>query len=269
MKIGFLQLKPKFGAVRENVRAAGSLLKNVSDATIVLPELFNTGYLFRSQDELDTLAESAVTGFTVTEMKKVAKQRNLNIVFGIAEKHGRKYYNTAILVTPKGKTFSYRKTHLFDREKLFFTPGDKNYAVHNVGGVRIGMMVCFDWAFPEVTRILALKGAQVICHPSNLIMPYCQDAMKTRSIENRVFTVTANRIGAEKRGIVSVTFTGNSQIVDPAGNVLANAGDRSESLKTVDVQLEEADNKAINTNNDLFKDRKVALYKPLVVKSAG
>ncbi len=269
MKIGFLQLKPKFGAVRDNVRAAGSLLKNVNDATIVLPELFNTGYLFRSQDELATLAESALTGFTVTEMKKVAKQRNLNIVFGIAEKQGRKYFNTAVLVTPKGKTYTYRKTHLFDREKLFFTPGDRSYAVHNVGGVRIGMMVCFDWAFPEVTRILALKGAQVICHPASLIMPYCQDAMKTRSIENRVFTVTANRIGAEKRGIVSVSFTGNSQIVDPAGNVLASAGDRSESLKTVDVQVEEADNKAINTNNDLFKDRKVSLYKPLVVKTAG
>ncbi len=268
LKIGFLQLRPKFGAVRENVGAANSLLKNVSDATIVLPELFNTGYLFRSQDELDTLAESASTGFTVTEMKKVARLRNLNVVFGIAEKQGRKYYNTAVLVTPKGKTYTYRKTHLFDREKLFFTPGDNSYAVHNVGGARIGMMVCFDWIFPEVSRILALEGAQVICHPANLVMPYCQDAMRTRSIENRVFTVTANRIGGEKRGSLSISFTGNSQIVDPAGNVLASVGDRSESLKIVDVQLEEADNKSINTNNDLFKDRKVSLYKPLIRKIA-
>lgn len=269
MKIGFLQVKPKFGAVRANVRTACSILKNVSDATIVLPELFNTGYLFRSQDELDTLAESASTGFTVTEMKKVAAQRALNIVFGIAEKQGRKYFNTAVLVTPRGKVYTYRKTHLFDREKLFFTPGDRTYAVHSVGGIRIGMMVCFDWAFPEVTRILALMGAQVICHPANLVMPYCQDAMRTRAIENRVFAVTANRIGGEKRGNVSVSFTGNSQIVDPAGHVLAAAGDRSESLKIVDVQLEEADNKAINTNNDLFKDRKVSLYKPLLRKFAG
>ena len=269
MKIGFLQLKPKFGAVRANVRAACSLLRNVSDATIVLPELFNTGYLFRSQDELDTLTESVSTGYTVTEMKKVARQRNLTLVFGIAEKYGRKYFNTAVLVTPRGKSYAYRKTHLFDREKLFFTPGDNGYRVHRVDGVRIGMMVCFDWAFPEVTRVLALEGAQVICHPANLVMPYCQDAMRTRSIENRVFTVTANRIGGEKRGNLSISFTGNSQIVDPAGNVLAAAGDRSESLKIVDVQLEEADNKAINTNNDLFKDRKVSLYKPLIRKSAG
>lgn len=268
MKIGFLQLKPEFGAVRENVRAACSLLRNVTDATIVLPELFNTGYVFRSLDELDALAESASTGFTVTEMKKLAAQKNLNIIFGMAEKQGRKYYNTAVLVTPKGRVHTYQKTHLFDREKLFFAPGEKGYAVHNAGGIRIGMMVCFDWAFPEVTRILALMGAQVICHPANLVMPYCQDAMRTRAIENRVFAVTANRIGGEKRGSVSVTFTGKSQIVDPAGNVLASAGDRSESLKIVDVLLEEADNKAINTHNDLFRDRKVSLYKPLVRKLA-
>jgi predicted amidohydrolase len=115
-----------------------------------------------------------------------------------------------------------------------------------------------------VARILALEGAQIICHPANLVLPYCQDAMRTRSIENRVYTVTANRIGGEKRGNVSISFTGNSQIVDPNGNVLAHAGDRSESVKIVEIRAEEADNKAITTNNDLFKDRKVSLYKPLV-----
>lgn len=267
MKVGFLQSRPRFGSVRENVHAAQSLLKDVNDATIVLPELFNTGYLFRSQDELDMLAESSTTGYTVTEMRKIAKQRRLTLVFGIAEKIGRRTYNTAVLVTPNGKTYTYQKTHLFDREKLFFTPGEKGYAVHKVDGARIGLMVCFDWCFPEVTRILALEGAQIICHPANLVMPYCQDAMKTRSIENRVFTITANRIGVEKRGNISISFTGQSQIVDPSGNVLASAGDRSESLKIVDIRVEDADNKSITANNDLFKDRRISLYKPLVRKS--
>ena len=269
MKVGFLQLRPRFGQVRDNVRSAQSLLKSVSDATIVLPELFNTGYLFRSQDELDLLAESVTAGYTATEMRKLAKQRNLNIVFGMAEKQGRKCYNTAVLVTPSGKTFAYRKIHLFDREKLFFSPGDKSYAVHRVEGARIGMMVCFDWVFPEVARVLALEGAQIICHPASLVLPFCQDAMRTRSIENRVYTVTANRIGGEKRGNVSISFTGNSQIVDPKGNVLAQAGDRSESLKIVEIEPKEADNKAITANNDLFKDRRTSFYKLLVRKSAS
>lgn len=268
MKVGFLQLRPRFGAVRQNVRSAKSLLKNVSDATIVLPELFNTGYVFRSKDELKRLAESVARGWTVMEMKKLAKQKNLNLIFGIAEKKAKKYYNTAVLVTSAGKVYAYQKTHLFDREKLFFTPGTRTYAVHKVADGKIGMMICFDWCFPEVARVLALKGAQIICHPSNLILPYGLDAMRTRSIENRVFTITANRIGTEKRANVSLTFTGNSQVVSPTGEVLTSAGDRSESLKIVEIDVSEADNKSIAANNDLFEDRKVALYKPIVSKKA-
>ena len=269
LKIGFLQTRPKFGAVKENVRAATSLLKNMTEATIVLPELFNTGYLFRSKDELEGLAESVTSGYTVDEMKKLAKQKKLNLIFGMAERKNRKLYNSAVLVTTKGKVVSYQKTHLFDREKLFFTPGDQSYAVHEIDGVKIGMMVCFDWFFPEVARILAIKGAQVVCHPANLVMPYCQDAMRTRSIENKVFTVTANRIGTEKRGNVSLTFTGKSQVVDPTGNVLVSSGARSESLKVFEIDTAQATDKSINPNNDLFKDRQVTLYGPLVSKRLG
>ena len=119
----------------------------------------------------------------------------------------------------------------------------------------------------EKIRAAAAEGAQVICHPANLILPYGQAAMRTRSIENRVFSVTANRIGTEKRGNMSITFTGHSQIIDPSGNELASVGDRSESLKIVDIDVTEADNNSINSNNDLFKDRKVSLYKPLLRKS--
>lgn len=268
LNVGFLQLKPKFGAVKENVRAAKSLLKNMTDATVVLPELFNTGYLFRSKDEVERLAESVTSGYTVGEMKKLAIEKNLNLVFGIAEKKSRRFYNTSVLVTSKGKVFSYQKVHLFDREKLFFTSGTSAFAVHAVDEVKIGMMVCFDWFFPEVARILALKGANVICHPSNLVLPWCQDAMRTRSVENRVFSITSNRIGTEKRGNVSLTFTGHSQIVDPKGVILAKGGERSESLKVVEINPADADDKAITPNNDLFKDRKVALYKPLLRKPA-
>jgi len=267
VNIGFLQLRPKFGAVKENVRSAKSLLKNLTDTTVVLPELFSTGYLFRSKDEVARLSETVATGYTVGEFKKLAKQKNLNIVFGMAEKKARKYYNSSILVTPAGKVFSYQKVHLFDREKLFFTPGSGAFAVHSVEGGKLGMMVCFDWFFPEVARILALKGAHVICHPSNLVLPWCQDAMRTRSVENRVFSITSNRIGNEKRGNVSLTFTGHSQIVNPKGEVLAKGGERSESLKVAEINPADAEDKHVTPNNDLFTDRKIGLYKPLLKKT--
>jgi len=265
MRIGFLQLRPRFGAVKENVRKATALLDKVSDATIVLPELFNTGYLFRNIEELASLAEPVPSGYTTSEMIRIAKKRRLNLVFGMAQKHKGKYYNTAVFVSAKGKTEFYQKVHLFDREKLFFARGT-SFKTVSAGEAKLGLLVCFDWIFPEVSRSLALGGAQVLCHAANLVLPYGQDAMRTRCIENRVFAVTANRIGSEHRGTMSFTFTGGSQIVGPTGEVLASASDRSESLRVVDVDIREASNKRITPNNDVFDDRVPALYGALVRK---
>ena len=255
MRIGFLQLRPKFGAVKTNVRKAVTLLSRVSDATIVMPELFNTGYLFRNEQELAPLAERVPGGYTTTELKKIAKKKRLHIVFGIAQKEKRKYFNAAVYISPKGKVEIYQKVHLFDREKLFFTRG-KSFKVVPTAEAKLGLMVCFDWIFPEVSRLLA----SIICHPSNLVLPYAQEAMKTRCIENRVFAVTANRIGTERRGTVTLTFTGGSQIIGPTGEVLVSAGDRSESLKVIDVNIEEAKNKNVTPSNDIIDDRVPSLY---------
>jgi predicted amidohydrolase len=266
VKIGFLQLRPQFGKIRENVRAARSMMSNVSDALIVLPELFNTGYLFRNQAEVKKLSESVATGYTVGEMKKLAKNQNLTLVFGMAEAKSRQYFNSSVMITPAGKVFAYQKAHLFDREKLFFKPGTKLFTPVKVGDMTVGQMVCFDWFYPEVMRHLAVCGAQVVAHPSNLVLPWAQEGMKIRSLENRVFSITANRIGTEKSGPVSLTFTGRSQIMSPSGEVLTSAGERSETLKVVEVDPAEALDKHVTPQNDVFADRRVALYKSLLRK---
>jgi predicted amidohydrolase len=258
-------MHPRFGAVRENVRKAAAMLDRITDATIVLPELFNAGYLFRNKEELSSLAEAVPGGYTVSEMLKLAKRRRLNLVFGMAQKQRGKVYNSAVFVSPKGKVEVYQKVHLFDREKLFFARGS-SFKVVSAGEARLGMLICFDWVFPEVSRVLALEGAHILCHPSNLVLPYAQDAMKTRCIENRVFAITANRIGSERRGAAALTFTGGSQIVGPAGEVLASASDRSESLRVVEVDVAAADDKNFTLNNHLFKDRVPRLYAPLAGK---
>ena len=84
-------------------------------------------------------------------------------------------------------------------------------------------MICFDWFFPESTRTLALGGADVIAHPSNLVLPHCPEAMPIRALENGVFTATANRIGTESNGRESLTFIGRSRICSPRAEVLAEA----------------------------------------------
>ncbi len=265
MRIGFLQLRSKFGEVKKNVKKASNLLSKVSDATVVLPELFNTGYLFKNKKELQSLAESVPSGYTTTEMKKVAKRKNLNLIFGIAQKSGHKFYNSSVFISSKGKVEVYQKVHLFDREKLFFDPG-KKLKVISTPEAKLGMMICFDWIVPEVARVLTLKGAQILVHPANLVLPWGQDAMHTRCIENGVFAVTANRIGTERRGTLNLTFTGGSQVLGPRGDVLISAGDRSESLKVIEIDVSEADNKNITSTNNLLADRVPALYTPVIRK---
>ena len=157
----------------------------------------------------------------------------------------------------------YRKSHLFWYEKRFFSPGNTGFRVHDIGIARIGMMICFDWVFPEVCRVLALNGADIICHPSNLVLPHCPQAMITRCLENRVFAVTANRVGSESRTAGSpLKFIGKSQIVDPDGRVLCRASDNKVETMVIDINPKLARDKRITPKNDLFVDRRVDLFIP-------
>lgn len=259
MRLGFLQLRPRFGAVESNLSHIESALASVRDATMVLPELCTTGYVFASRRELQELAEP-VRGPSVLRLQRLARKNRLVLTFGMAEKAGGKLFNSAVTLTPSGKVHLYRKAHLFDREKIYFDRATPRF-VPFFAKTRLGMMICFDWVFPEVCRSLALSGARVILHPSNLVLPYCQRAMVTRALENRVFTVTCNRVGTENRAGVRLRFTGQSRIVDPGGRVLAEAGKAEEILRVVEIDPSEAANKHMTARNHLFHDRRPGAYR--------
>jgi predicted amidohydrolase len=146
--------------------------------------------------------------------------------------------------------------HLFYNEKEWFGAGNAELAVFDIGKARIGIMICFDWFFPEVARYLALKGADVICHPANLVLPYCPQAMITRCIENRVFAVTSNRIGTEKRSDEELTFIGTSQITGTKGEILCRASADREEERVVEIDPLRARDKQITPKNHLLLDRK-------------
>jgi predicted amidohydrolase len=264
VKVGFVQTRPRFGKKKQNVEAALAMMETKKADLFVLPELFNTGYSFRTRDELKGLAEPVRGGDTTGALAAFAKRRRTSIVAGLAERDGRKVYNSAVLVTPRGVASVYRKTHLFLLEKRLFDRGSGPYDVHAVGNARVGILICFDWIFPEPFRELALKGVDLIAHPANLILPYCQDAMVTRAIENRIFVVLSNRVGSERRRGEYVRFTGRSEIVSPKGRILLRAGPDEEAVRVIDVDLEESRNKRVTPLNDLFKDRRVELYEELV-----
>ncbi len=121
-------------------------------------------------------------------------------------------------------------------------------------------MICFDWIYPESARSLALKGAQLIVHPANLVLPNCPDAMVTRCLENRVFTATADRVGEENRGEVELKFIGTSEIVTPNGKILCRLGIQESTISVVDVDLTLANQKKINNYNHLFEGRRPDQY---------
>ena len=265
MKVGLYQSSPAFGDVKRNVSEATKALSRASMDLVVLPELFSTGYQFISKQEVASLAEEIPSGFTCKSMIDLAQEKKIYIVFGIAERNGSKLYNSAVLAGPGGFIGCYRKTHLFFEEKILFDPGDTGFQVWDIGEARIGIMICFDWIFPESARILALKGAQIICHPANLVLPYCQYAMPVRCLENRVFSITANRVGTEQRGQkLPLVYTGTSIIVDPMGNVLRQLGDTEVCTIDVEIDPEKASDKNITEYNDVMEDRRPELYAALV-----
>jgi len=263
MRIGFYQFKPVFGKVRHNLDKVTQALGQAEADLIVLPELPFTGYYFRDRNEVRELAEDIQASSTIDSLKALCKERDFYIVSGFAEKYRDKYYNSAVLIGPRGLIHVYRKLHLFNEEKLCFDAGDIPLQVQTVHGTGIGMMVCYDWAFPEVCRALALQGATIICHPSNLVLSWCQQTMLTRCLENRVFAVTANRYGNDKRPHGELEFTGKSQLVAPGGELVFAATARSECLYITDINPEQAQSKNLTELDDIFLDRRPEYYQKL------
>jgi predicted amidohydrolase len=245
MRVGFVQNKPIFAGVRENLAQIEELLAGQNADLFVLPELFATGYQFKDLQEARSLAELVPGGVTTSVLTSIAKKTNTFIIAGLAEIAKDKVYNSAIVTGPNGYVGKYRKLHLFDTEKECFQKGNLPLKVFDIAGAKVGVMICFDWRFPETARALALMGADLIAHPANLVLPHCPQAMVTRCLENRVFAVTADR---------------QSQVVDPGGNILVRASMTDEEVHVVELDLSLARDKFLNSRNHIFNDRRTDMY---------
>jgi predicted amidohydrolase len=292
MRIGYVQFRPILGDLEGNRNRVRALVESAPPADLlVLPELANSGYRFENPDQARACAEPAGSAWrsdrpaagppdrpsteSATErasgpycrlLLELAAARGTILVSGLCElgadpRGSTQVYNSAVLVTPSGQVHLYRKTHLFLDEKDLFTPGDLGLPVFEVAGVRIGILICFDWQFPEAWRVLALRGADIVCHPSNLVLPgLAQRAVPTHALLNRLFVVTANRIGTER----DLTFTGSSVLVSPRGEVLAEASPDREEVGVVEIDPRRARDKSVTPRNDLLADRRPELYGDLL-----
>lgn len=228
---------------------------------IVLPELVTSGYVFESEEEARSL--SIDTSHPLIEAwRSAAAAGGAVVVAGFCERTERALFNSAVVLDGGGVIAVYRKTHLWDREKLVFAAGDSRPPVIETEAGRVGVLVCYDLEFPEMPRALALDGADIIAVPTNWPVVPVPDGERPPEViaamaaarANRVFVVCCDRTG-EERG---VSFTGGSAIVDPDGWVVASRRDNGPLVADIDVTR--ARRKAIGPRNDVFGDRRPSLY---------
>lgn len=269
IRVAVVQSDPRLGDVAGNV---ADCLARIEEAAgggcdlVVFPECALTGYMLDDEDEARRWAEP-IPGPSTDALAAACSATGIHCAIGLLEADGDALRNTAVLVGPTGLLGRYRKSHIacigVDR---FTVPGDDPFEVIDTAIGRIGLQICYDWRFPEISRVLALQGADVIVHPTNSpqqARDVAEFMTRSRAAENAVFFVTANRCG-EERG---TRFFGWSQIVDPGGRRLAEAGDRP-TLITADLDLDLARAKDRRPGEGgyqvrLFDDRRPELYTPI------
>ena len=257
VKVGLMQFAPQIGDVVFNINQINDLVNAQKRCDLyVLPELANSGYRFQSRDEAVLFSEKITHSVFLKALIAIAEQKKAYVISGFCERAGDKLYNSSVLIGSEGLLGIYRKLHLFMDEKDIFEPGDLGLPVFDTAIGKIGMQVCFDWMFPEAWRVLALKGAQLSAHPSNLVLPYCQSVIPSYALINKCFIATSNRIGTE----YDVTFTGQSLMASPKGEVLIKGGESENMLLTKKIDLSMADDKMITSRNHAFNDRRADVY---------
>lgn len=270
MRVGVAQIEPKLGEPERNLETCLARVEEAAAggcALLVLPECSISGYVLESAEEAARYAEE-IPGRSTEALAEACRRLGVHCVLGLLEREGDQLRNSAVLIGPEGLVGRYRKTHLpFLGVDRFTVPGDQAEVFETAIG-RIAIEICYDLRFPELTRALALEGAELIAQPTNWPLaarPMAEFVTRARAAENRVYLLTANRCGTERWA----RFCGWSQIVDPSGRRLAEAGEAGEALLTAEIDLEEARTKDLIPNPGqyemrLFDDRRPELYGALV-----
>ena len=238
------------------LRRVAAQAKAGGATALICPEMFLTGYALGAA-EVSRLAEPH-DGPSVTEARKIASDIGIAVVFGMPERAGGKAFNSAVAIGADGSILSgYRKVHLFgDVDRSQFAAGQSEADLFDFGGLKAGLLICYDVEFPEAVRAMALRGAELILVPTALMLPFdvvAKTIVPARAYENQLFIAYANRCGKE----ADFDYCGLSCIVGPDGVDRARAG-RGEELIFADI-----DRDAIRRSRELtpyLKDRRPEFY---------
>lgn len=256
------QFSPFYQNLDEN---QNYLIRKIEDSIndiLVFPELSLSGYFFISSESIDGYSIETSDHF-FKKIQTLSKETNKIICFGFAERDDNNYYNSAAIFFPDEDLSSvYRKSHLFYKESLVFEKGNTGFFTINYPqwDINIGLMICYDWRFPEAARTLALQGADIILCPSNLVTGVWQKVMEARALENKVYMVVANRVGSETFENETLTFNGESSIISCNGNIMVKAGIDNEISIISEIDPKKTRDKSFNSINNIFNDRREEIY---------
>jgi predicted amidohydrolase len=263
------QLAPRVGDAEGNTRLIlDAVAAAVADRVdvVVLPELATSGYVFETLREAQELAitrDDDLFG-RIGELLPASTV----VVLGFPENEDDTLYNSVAVIGAAGCLAVYRKTHLWDREKLFFTPGDEHPPLVETAHGRLGILVCYDLEMPEMPRSLALRGADllvvpvnwpVVAHPAGEKAPELILAQAAARV-NGVFIACCDRAGTER----GQEWTEGTAVIDQYGWVVAWPEGH---VATADIFPALAREKAISARNDLLGDRRPELYTDLGMKA--
>lgn len=262
MKVAVVQMQPVLGDLNANYQRICTLLTRAEADVVIFPELALSGYFFTDRQQLATIAIER-TSPILSDLSKIAVAQQKVAIIGFPERDADHIYNTAVLLGYNTDRCYYRKTHLFYKERFIFDEGNTGFPVAQIGqGVlRIGLMICYDWRFPEAARTLALGGADLIACPSNLVTHVWRMAMPVRALENKVYLAVANRIGTESSNGETLSFNGRSAIYSYNGSLLAELPADTEGIAVAEIEPGKTRSKAFNPYNDIFADRRPWAYR--------
>lgn len=272
VNVACCQIAPSVEEPRSNLDFTRNAIREAAAGgaqLVILPELSLSGYVFKSADATRAAAELSAQALDGWATEAASAGGEVVVVGGFAElgEDGR-VYNSCALVDRTGIRTVYRKVHLWDRESLWFHPGTSEAPVIDTSLGRIGLAVCYDLEFPELTRGLALRGAELIAVPANWprnrverATPILSLLASSAAYLSKVFVAVCDRCGAER----GLAFEGGSVIAGPDGRVLAGGKPGPEPV-TVSARcaLEQARDKRSGERNDAFADRRPELYPGLL-----
>jgi 5-aminopentanamidase len=278
VRVACCQRRPRFGDLEWNRAILRRAIREAADEgarLIILPELCTTGYAFHSAAEARGLAQPAVGG-ALDDWIEEAGRVDAVIVGGFAEVDASgALFNSAAVVDASAVVAVYRKTHLWDFERDVFEPGTAPPPVVDTRIGRVGVSVCYDLFFPELTRGLALRGADILVVPTNSPRPSAGapprdnigvSIARAAAHVNRVFVAVCDRHGDER----GRSWVGRSTIVDPDGEIIAGPPGDRECTLLADCDLMTArDKRWAGTSNDVFGDRRPEVYHSEAVLGAN